>query len=376
MFSKDDTRAVKGFTIVLMLLHHLASYENRMPVGFEGFTSLWPPFIENGWLTMISFFGVICLPIFFFLGGFGLYKRWERGNFSLANTIMSLYKRYWKILFLYVPIAYLFFSRTGDNINALCTKYVFTDGITFGKDFLINFTGYDATFNEEWWFLGAYIGPLLLGYLFCLAIKDHKCAWVDIFLAFVLQILYINVFSGLASTEPLSGTLGNFYFRNLFQPNYHSAALFMGIVFAKHHLLEKLKRRIGRAPFPTLLSVLGCVAVFYCRSYIDSGLDLIYVPLFIAFLSMLFDKLKALKVGFEYLGRHSMNMWLIHTFYCYYFLEVTKIVYCTRSVWIDLLILIALSLGSSIVIELFYGSLGKLWNRLQSRRQPSSAAPA
>ena len=81
---------------------------------------------------------------------------------------------------------------------------------------------------------------------------------------------------------------------------------------------------------------------------------------------MIFDSLKVLKSIFQYLGKHSTNIWLIHSFYCYYFLEATKLVYSTRNVWIDLLILLLMSLVSSILVDLFYNLITKLYSKVKN----------
>lgn len=47
-FTRDDTKAVKGIALVLMLFHHLAAFPDRFPVGFEGFKPLLAPSRSGG----------------------------------------------------------------------------------------------------------------------------------------------------------------------------------------------------------------------------------------------------------------------------------------------------------------------------------------
>ena len=118
----------------------------------------------------------------------------------------------------------------------------------------------------------------------------------------------------------------------------------------------------------------GAALVLFCRAYVVTDManaDVVLVPALAVFLSAFFDSLKGLKLVFAFLGRHSTNIWLIHTFFCYYFLGPAKLVYCTRCVWIDLAILLALSLGASALLELFYNYLGKLLRRLSRGRIPT-----
>ena len=372
-FTREDTRAIKGLAVVLMLLHHLAAFGDRWPVGFPGFQSLWRGFVEQGFITDLAFNAILCVPVFFFLGGVGLYRRWAAGRYSLTNAIVTLYKQFWKVFIIFIPIGYLLFCRTGDGINSLCTRWVVGDAKTFLRVLFANFTGYDTTLNGEWWFLGSYICTLPLGYLFCRAIRRHKNVWADIFLVFVIEILTQSVFPDLANMAALPSLGRSLYFVRFLKLNKYSTAFFMGVVWAKYDLLEKLKGRLLRVPLRGVACLAGCVAVFICRAYMVSNVlsaDLVLVPFFVAFLSVLFDCVRPLKAGFRFLGGHSTNMWLVHSFYCFYFLEFTLIVYATRSVWIDLLILIALSLATSIVLDGLYDFLGEMWTRLRGRFVP------
>ena len=67
-FTREDTRAIKGLAVMLMLLHHLATWGDRWPMGFAGFKSLWSGFVDQGFLMDLAFNAILCVPIFFFLG--------------------------------------------------------------------------------------------------------------------------------------------------------------------------------------------------------------------------------------------------------------------------------------------------------------------
>lgn len=47
-FERDDTKAVKGIAVLLMLFHHLAGFPDRFPVGFDGFSSILPVPLRGG----------------------------------------------------------------------------------------------------------------------------------------------------------------------------------------------------------------------------------------------------------------------------------------------------------------------------------------
>lgn len=125
---------------------------------------------------------------------------------------------------------------------------------------------------------------------------------------------------------------------------------------------------IKSLPFPTILSVIGLCIVGWCRAFVAAGsMDIVYCILLVPMLSVIFDKRKMVKKIFGILGKHSTNMWLIHAFYTYYFLEATLIVYFTNNVFIDLLILLEMCLLSSLLLNAFWFGLGKLAAKVSER---------
>lgn len=358
VFEKNDTKAIKGIAIVLMLFHHLAGFPDKVPVGFQGFTSIWEGFIAGGFLQLFALAAQICISIYFFLGGYGLFLRQRSPKFSVAQTILDLYKAYWRVFFVFVPIAILFFARSGDDINVLCTKYVFHRKFDIITVVLSNLIGWSCSLNLEWWFLKSYICVIPLGYLFVLGTKRNQNVWVDFFLVLGVDVLIRGIFPSLAAVFPRLNE--HVYYNHFFNIQNNASAFFAGIVFAKYNLICVIKQRIHELLPGTLSKLIVLAALYWCRTYVVYyEVDIVYCALMIPLMSVILDKCAVLKKGFVFLGRHNTNMWLIHSFYCYYFLEVTKIVYCSSNVWVDLLILILLCLASSIALNAFYKTIGR-----------------
>lgn len=358
LFDREDTKAIKGIAVVLMMFHHLAGFPERAPVGFLGFSSVFETFVSGGFLQSFALGAQFCASFYFFLGGYGLYLRQKSSNFSVTATILNLYKAYWRVFFVFVPIALLFFARSGEGINELCTYYVFdrkTDMITA---VLSNFIGWSDSLNREWWFLKDYICVIPLGYLFSKAIKRNRDVWVDIFLVLGVDVLFRSICRDITALFPTLNT--HFYFTNFFHVRSLAISFFAGIVFAKYNLISVMKQKIHDLLPAVVLKVAAVGVLYWCRTFIiDSRADIIFCGLMIPLLSDLLDACGILKKGFAFLGKHSTNMWLIHSFYCYYFLEITRIVYCSGNVWVDLAVLILLSLVSSILLNGFYKILGQ-----------------
>lgn len=311
----------------------------------------------------------MCVPLFFFLGGYGVYVRWSKGQFSVKKSVVALYKSYWKVFLVFVPIAYCFFARTGPDINVLCTRYAVTDKKELAASLLSGFIGYRHTINSEWWFFLCYLLALPLGACFCGAMRRSGGFWRDMLLVVGLDLFFANIYPHLPELPALQALDENvFYSAFKSDGGKYLGSFFAGIVFAKHGAMGALKEMLGKTPFPRAVCVLGCAGVFCAYCLVTKNATLLYTPALAAFLSVFFDRTGWLKRAACFLGRHSTNMWLIHSFYCYYFLEATKLVYCTTNVWVDYLVLTAMTLASSVLLEQFWKYAGKAWSRLAAGR--------
>lgn len=366
-FGREETKAVKGVAVVLMLYHHLVAFPDRYPIDFSGFTSLWKPFIENEYIYLFALGATMCVSLFFFLGGYGLFVRRRNAKVSITNEILRLYKTYWKVFVIFVPVAILLFANGESELNPFCVRYIFDFGQQMINVVLSDFVALTSTLNAEWWFLKSYICVMILGFFFCEMLEKKTGFWQDMFIVFIMDILIKNVFPAIAATEVFGSVKKNIYYREFFTINEYSVAFFSGIVFAKHDGINRIINEIQKLPCSMLFSIVGMGVLYWAKTYIlPISADLILCAFMVALLSVIFNQFLALKRVFVFLGKHSTNMWLIHSFYCYYFLEVTKLVYCTSSVWIDLLILILLSLASSIVLEALYKWIGNVAGKMKA----------
>ena len=68
---------------------------------------------------------------------------------------------------------------------------------------------------------------------------------------------------------------------------------------------------------------------------------------------------------FSLLGNKSTNMWLIHTFFCYYFYEIAKGVTYSGNAIIALTILVVITYLASCAVEWFWEGGNKVWCKLK-----------
>ena len=121
--SVNDTIAMKAIAILFMLMHHLWAFPDRIAGGpLENILQF-----SNFPLTVhIGVFGKICVSIFFFLGGYGLYKKYFGKRYNLAERLKKLYFAYWKIFVIFVPIGFIFFWRFISKGNHSFYNYLTT----------------------------------------------------------------------------------------------------------------------------------------------------------------------------------------------------------------------------------------------------------
>lgn len=90
-FTRTDTKVIKGVAVLLMLMHHLFYFPDNRPYSMPEVRQTLPNFMGQGLETMLGIFGVICVPIFFFLAGYGLYLQTRRDGFRLEKRILAVY---------------------------------------------------------------------------------------------------------------------------------------------------------------------------------------------------------------------------------------------------------------------------------------------
>ena len=354
IFAKNDTKFVKGIAIILMLMHHLWSFADRQPGDGFALTRPLTGMEINGMPVFQSFgyFGKLCVPLFMFLAGYGLYKQYSRGNLSLSRKILKLYTGYWKIFVIFIPVAFLFFGR-----QAYLTEY--SDAYqTFDLNTcILNFFGIDVgAYNGEWWFVMAFVIGCIVGYLYICFTKKLNNFYIEMFLAFVINFFIYMIVPMFITKEPFDAMLQSIGYR-MFVSQVGVTAVFTGIIFAKYRILDRLMQKLSRvnALGLILLAAGVLVAVFYLRVFTGFEFsDFLPVPFFCAVFAALGRTNKAVYSVFGFLGKHSENMWLVHTFFCYRFSAFVRIIFRSGNAIIALLILIGLSLITSILLNGFY----------------------
>lgn len=330
-FSKDDSLVMKGMAIIAMLFHH---------VYFS-----FPDWVEpyGGTLAWVGQLGKVCVSIFLFCSGYGLAVQYRKVSGAkgtlrfLGKRLLSFYLNYWCIFLVFVPITVFAFHRPftaayGENVNVV--RRVLLD--------LLGLQGF-YSYNVTWWFNKL----ILLLYLFFPVIFfcSDKSGVVTLLISLLICRYWRSV-----THFTLYGDLDIFqlpFVLGVLSQKWATSS-WLGR-FDNHFLRHKYKWGLLAVMFVVLAIILRMRPIIphwsgvRVDALVTFGLYLLVI-FFIRFFHALYASL-------AYLGRHSVNIYLMHTFIndYWHFHWLHEGVIMRHG--LNLIVLLVLCLGASMVIE-------------------------
>ena len=355
VLSKQDTSVMKGVAIIAMLCHHVYTCQPEWVATY--------PY----WLTILGVLGKVCVAIFLFCSGYGLATQYEKIlcktsdiKDKIYRTLIFIFKRfvkfyssYWFVFLIFVPITIFFFDRPlsaayGENANVL--KRLFFD--------MLGVQGFQS-YNITWWFNKLIILFYLLFPIFFIAVKKTK--WIGLLFGFVLmrlanQLGNVNYYDMMLWQFPFVLGIGWVLYQEKVAKwsdwiEKHFGLITIGVSLLL--LLGILQRLYNIVPFGNITGVrfdgFLCLLLTLCVALILRRRKYTYMVL-------------------SFLGKHSINIYLIHTFLNYYwepihyFLQTNKICrFMGLNMWILLLVCLLLSIILEFMQEKLY------WNKLTNK---------
>lgn len=312
MLSKQNTLQIKGGAIILMIAYHLCG----CPEQING--------VHPNWYgNQITRALVLCVPIYLFLSGYGLQCGGKFGIEKLWKRIKKLYVIFWWV---FVPFV---------SVGIVVGYYSIPNSIS---DFLLNFFGVVYKYNSSWWFFCIYIGQLF-GFLL---ISRLNVRWF--YYMFIMIIIFLGSRFILKSAVELNLWVEMFLiYLNIFM---------YGIFFSKFDVFGYLDKSLPKKQIFIFLEGLGCVILSVVfRAYFPSvGIaEFISVPLFVWGVNLFSESFSLIKRILSFFGMHSTNLWLIHSFFIFYYLSY--VTYLCNSFIISFLFVIIQSLACSFILE-------------------------
>ena len=303
---KEDSLALKGIAIILMVFHHCFRAEKL----YESHIISFYPFSES-FIVNLALMSKICVSIFAFISGYGLYISYARKKTTASRWALSRYvKTFSGFWFVYVLIAIL-----SVFIKNRFARIYFVDGPYIGiVSVLLDFFGLAKLLNTgtllgTWWYMSAAIVFILLTPVIYEAVSGKP------FIILTLSLLLLRIILPQVGGEYPGNT--SVY---AFIP-----AFIGGMVFAGCGLFDKWmefalwhRGRYGKALKCVIeIMVLCVITLLYFNLPLEKfwGFKFCITPiLFILFFVEFIVPVPGLRSILTFLGKHSMNVFLIHNY--------------------------------------------------------------
>lgn len=327
--SKADSQLMKGVAILLMIYLHLFDSSANLDL-----CSIFL-FIDHTPIVYILTKATHPISFFLIIGGYGLFKVNEHGDNHRFFRIFRLYLHWWLIMGIFVVIGHCIMPSNYPN------------SISY---FLLNALGFYWTYNKVSWFLLPYcILSVFSPYIF--RIMSRFRASYNI--VFTLIVFILTSFS-------ISRFGPSYFFHhpilyNVILPFHLLFSFTLGAMAAREKWFEKIRTKtqnIKHINFIAGISVLILIFINCIFKY-----NYFYAFLIISSLSLIKFP-SVLRYSLQKLGDNSMNMWLIHGWFCYYFFR--DYLFALKYPVIIFIVLVALSYIFSLVVNKILSPFEKL----------------
>jgi len=315
-FDISATNASKGIALMLILWHHL--FYQHPEYGIIVFAT--------------AKLAKVCVAMFVVLSGYGLSESVKNKNINLfafyKKRLTKLYLNYWIIAAIFIPIGIIFMDRS------LVTVFGNHEYLKLAIQMigLHMFTEVGYGYNATWWFMSLIVALYLL-FPFIYKIMQKYPYY---FLALAFSIMFLSLpYVSLLKPWILPFTLG------IYLSNTNGFSV----------IIEKLKK-LGYIRFVVLIALIFLVAIQRSYGFILHGIriDWFFGILIILLITEIIILSQKLQIIFSFIGIHSFNIFLFHTFIYYYYWK--DFIYSFNNPIIMFLVLLLVSIIVSMIIEL------------------------
>lgn len=289
IMDKQDSQILKGVAILLMIFYHLF---NR-----EGNVDLCTNLIYIGSEPLVSILARASNPVAFYLilGGYGLYCVWRKGDKNRYARVIKLVIHYWLTLAIFVTIGHMLKPEVypGSWLKVLS-----------------NVTCYQTTYNGEMWFLLPYLVlSLSAPYIFRFYTR-FKARWI------VAATLLIYI----ATCFCISRYGASFLYHNywIYNPLLVLHLLFnfsLGALAARADFFGRMRRWLRGKTLSGALTWGGVIALVTISCVFKYNFFYAFGVISCLACAPMGAPVKRILCK---LGDQSMNMWMVHSWFCYY----------------------------------------------------------
>lgn len=299
--TKDDSMVIKGVAILAMMWHHCF-----LKGRFDNYALTFGPF-DVGMVTNVAAFLKICVSLFAFVSGYGLYcslRSKERGNLDTwyATRYIKTFSDYWLVVLLGCIASQLIDGKT--------YAIYFDDGTFAGIVYMaLDFLGLGAIFETpqligSWWYMSAalmftILAPFLFGFM-----KRYG--------------VVACVFIVLAIPRVAGGFPGGTNWLSFFM------AFVMGGAFAHTQVVSRIRRYAAGSGGQHALLLLGLAFLLAACYKFDRTMstDLfwdskwgVFVAVYVLVIVFTLARIPYVRDALVFCGKWSSHIYLIHTFF-------------------------------------------------------------
>lgn len=365
-FTKYDSMLVKGVAIILLMFHHSISMTE-----VERHTLNFFPFNSYHWPVMVCDSFKLVVGMFIFITGFGLYKSFSKVELNKKSVFNWTGSRLFKTLsgFWFVYILVFVITYAVDQYPLL--RYV-TAPTKFEGSWLyaiIDFFGVSNLFGTPtligtWWYMSAVV--IMIAFFPLMFSLGEKFSY------FVISIGFIILPRIIGTDFPGSKNVFSFVLAFIF-----------GMMFAKYDLFAKQDKFTlfkKNKLFTDIVLFFVYMILFFLIVFVTDRLGRKYLwelnycidpVIVILFCNRYLKRIPVLNKTLMFIGSHSLNIFLIHTFIRYVYLN--DFMYSFKYAILIPFILLAMTLAISVVVELLKKIIryDVLMNRLSIKLFPT-----
>lgn len=318
--TRQQSQMMKGVAILLMIFLHLFNQSANVELCHN--------LINIGGTPLVLILSRAANPVAFFLilSGYGLYRVYDKGDRHRWSRLAKLMIHYWIILLIFVTIGHFMLpaSYPGSFLKLLS-----------------NVTGYETTYNGEMWFL--------LPYVILSACSKPLFDFMKRFRVWIVVCVTLVIHLGTSFCISRYGAA--FLYSNywIYDPLLVLHLLFnfcLGAMAARSDFFEKLKACTANIRHISILAPGGAIVLVSVSCMFKYN----YFYAFGIITCLLLIKLPVwLNTILVKLGDQSMNMWMIHSWFCYYLFH--DFIYSFSYPLLIFAVLIVISYACSLIVN-------------------------
>lgn len=345
IMSKQMTSAIRGIAIIMMLIHHLFTWDKASYTSFFHVTLLRGCDI----VTFIGIFGKLCVTLYLFLSGYGFcckfgnkeYK--DLSVFERWKIAWKVYKKYLIVFAVFIPIGFILSIR-----------------IFHIKEFILNLITYKTTYDEECWFLIIYI---MIAFLVLPILVRKKSSWSvrKIFFMSFAVIVAGYAFRALIMRSPVASFEKTALYFNIYYFMLSQFAFVVGWICKQENFFE----RFGQLYIPKAIWIIAMLILMILKVYCPGGMliDTVLTPIFVGLCLRI---VAVNKIAFKILtviGGYSTYMWMTHTYFSKYY--CSSFIYAFKWPLLITVVLVIITLVTAIILDKLEEQLQNITNILR-----------